>query len=155
MPQTKQSKHEHYMQRCLEVARSAVEAGNLGVGSVIVKDETIVAEAGETLPAQPDPAGHAELIAIRRACQILNTLDLSDCILYTTAEPCWMCSYAIRETGIQWVVCGAATPDVGGISTAYPLLTDATISGWGPPPQVTTGVLAAECAAVRQVPPKK
>lgn len=143
------SRHEHYMRLCLDLAKLAVAEGNLGIGSLIVKDDTIIAKAGETLPNQPDVIGHAELLAIRQAGQKLGTLDLSDCILYTTAEPCWMCSYAVRETEIKLVVIGTLTPDVGGISTRYPLLSDASISGWKKPPQIITGILADECAQIR------
>ncbi|NJL34222.1 MAG: hypothetical protein HC893_10600 [Chloroflexaceae bacterium] len=68
---------------------------------------------------------------MRAACVALASHTLHGYTLYTTAEPCWMCSYAIRETGISLVVIGAETLDVGGISTRYPLLVDATLSVWG------------------------
>ncbi len=89
--------HEAYMRRCLELAQAAKARGDVPVGSLLVKDNVILAEAGERLPASLDIAGHAELLAIREACAVLNTLDLSECALYTTAEPCWMCSYLIRD----------------------------------------------------------
>lgn len=146
---TLQTDHEHYMQRCLELAQFAVAGGNVGVGAVLVQAGQIIAEASETLPSMPDIVGHAELLAVRSACLHLNTLDLSDCILYTTAEPCWMCSYAIRETNIKTVVIGTPTLDVGGLSTRYTLLSDDTITVWDKPPQIITGVLAAACAKVR------
>src|ERR1019366_7313903 len=73
-------------------------------------------------------------IAIRNACSALRTFDLSGCILCTTAEPCFMCSYAVRQTRISRVVIGRPTPRVGGISSLHPILTDPQIPGWGKPP---------------------
>lgn len=142
--------HVFYMQQCLQLAETALQQGNIPVGSLLVRADQVVAAASELLPTGLDITAHAEVLAIRLACERLGTLDLHDCTLYTTAEPCWMCSYAIRESRISQVVIGAATVDVGGISTRYPLLVDSTIKVWNAPPQVITGVLAAECQAVRQ-----
>lgn len=141
--------HESYLRRCLELAEAALAAGNVPVGALVVRAGEIIAEAQETLPRQPDVAGHAELLAVQRACRRLETLDLSDCALYSTAEPCWMCSYALRETRIGAVVYGAPVEDVGGVSSGYPLLTDAAVPGWERPPQVIGDVLRAECERLR------
>lgn len=141
--------HEAYMRRCLELAYEAKARGDVPVGSLIVKENVILAGAGERLPASLDIAGHAELLAIRQACTVLNTLDLSDCTLYTTAEPCWMCSYLIRDAHISWVVIGTPTPTVGGLSSNYPLLRDPTLTHWPSPPQIVHDVLLAECQALR------
>jgi hypothetical protein len=78
-----------------------------------------------------DISGHAELIAIRNACSALQTLDLSGCTLYTTAEPCFMCSYAIRQTHISKVIIGRPASKAGGISSHPLILRDAQIAGWG------------------------
>ncbi len=142
--------HIPYMQQCLQLAEIAWQAGNIPVGSLIVRNGQIIATASEQLPQTLDVIGHAEVLTVRLACQQLQTLDLGDCTLYTTAEPCWMCSYAIRETKINTVVIGAETKEVGGISSNYPLLIAPDITVWGPPPQVVTGILRAECLALRQ-----
>lgn len=142
--------HLTFMQRCLELAEVARQSGNVAVGALVVHNLHIIAEGSEKLPQELDVTGHAELIAIRGACEALATRNLQGCILYTTAEPCWMCSYAIRDTGISTVVIGAETLDVGGISTRYPLLIDADLPFWGSPPQIISGILGAECAALRQ-----
>lgn len=143
------SPHEHYMQICLELAARARAEGNLGIGALVVREAFIIAQANEKLPNSLDVAGHAELLAVRRACRHLQSLDLHDCTLYTTAEPCWMCAYAIRETGIGTVVMGAATSDVGAFSSKYPILSDPAIATWPAPPRVITGVLEARCIAAR------
>ncbi|MEL7235365.1 MAG: nucleoside deaminase, partial [Chloroflexota bacterium] len=114
-----------------------------------VRDDEIIAEAGELIPASShDVTAHAEVLAVRAACEILQSSDLTGCTMVTTAEPCWMCAYAIRETGISRVVIGTPTPDVGAVSTRYRLLTD-EITVWGAPPEVVMGVLEAECIALR------
>ena len=137
------------MRRCLELAEIALIAGNIAVGAVVACDGVIIAEASEELPNGLDVTAHAEILAVKRACIALNSTDLTDCTLYTTAEPCWMCSYTIRETGIQRVVYGTKTTDVGGLSTEYPLLS-AAIEVWGNPPEIIGGILADECEAIRR-----
>jgi len=138
------------MQQCLHLAENAWQAGNIPVGSLIVRQGQVIAMASEQLPQTLDVIGHAEILAVRLACQQLQTLDLAECILYTTAEPCWMCSYAIRETRINTVVIGAETKAVGGISSSYPILVAQDIAVWGAPPQIMLGVLRDECLALRQ-----
>jgi tRNA(adenine34) deaminase len=144
--------HTSYMRHCLQLAEAAKEVGNVPVGSLIVRGEMIIAMASETLPMTLDVTGHAEVLAIGRACAVLQTRALHDCTLYTTAEPCWMCSYVIRETRLHTVVIGAETHAVGGITSQYPLLVATDIPVWGAPPQIITGVLRAECLALRQRP---
>ena len=125
-----------WMRRCWELAQEAQKQGECAVGAVIVHDGKLIAEASEQINSGVDVTGHAELIAIRQACSSLNTMDLSACILYTNLEPCWMCSFAIRETGISVVVIGVAVADIGGVTSAYPILTDPNIKGWRTPPRV-------------------
>src|SRR5262245_59427126 len=103
---------EVWMRRCLELARQAQESGERAVGAVIVLEGRLLAEAYEQVKSHLDVAGHAELIAIRQACQVLGAMDLTGCTLYTNVEPCWMCSFAIREVGIRQVVIGAPVPDI-------------------------------------------
>lgn len=143
------SSHEYYMKICLELAVLAQIEGNLGIGALVVKDTAIIAQAKEELPNSWDVTAHAELLAVRRACRHLQSRDLRGCTLYTTAEPCWMCAYTIRETGIGTVVIGAATPDVGAFSSKYAILSDPAIAAWSAPPKIITGVLEAQCIAVR------
>ncbi len=141
--------HHDYMRACLALARQARVAGYLGVGALVVQEGNIIAEAHELLPHEWDVAGHAELLAVRRACERLHSRCLPGCTLYTTAEPCWMCAFAIRETGIERVVIGAATNDIGALSSKYPILSDTDIPGWGPPPRIITGIMAEDCAVLR------
>ena len=72
-------------------------------GAVIVKDGEIISSSHNTVIESNDPTAHAEVNAIRKACQKLNTHDLSGCILYTSAEPCPMCLSAIIWSNIKIV----------------------------------------------------
>jgi tRNA(adenine34) deaminase len=136
--------HEAYMRRAIALARIALADGDTPVGSLVIHKRKVIAEGFEAVHVQLDVSGHAELIAIRNACSALQSLDLSGCTLCTTAEPCFMCSYAVRQTRISKVIIGRPTPRVGGISSLHPILTDARIPGWGQPPDIVSGVLGAE-----------
>jgi len=84
------------MRRAIALARIALANGDTPVGSLVVHKRKVIAEGIESVKTQMDVSGHAELIAIRNACSALQTFDLSGCMLCTTAEPCFMCSHALR-----------------------------------------------------------
>jgi tRNA(adenine34) deaminase len=136
-----------YMRRCLELAEIAALAGDTGVGALIVRGGDIVAEGIERTRAALDPTAHAEVEAIRQACRRLDTLDLSGCSLYTTVEPCVLCGYAIRRTGIAQVVYGVPAGQAGASTSSYAILADRELEGWPQIPEVTGGMLADECLA--------
>lgn len=125
-----------WMRRCLELREEARGRGDAPVGVLVVKDGTVVAEASEQVKVRQDVAAHAKLIVVQRACEALGTMDLAGCTLVTNMEPCWMCSFAIRETGIGQVVIGDAVAGIGGVTSPYPILTDDKIDGWGQPPRI-------------------
>jgi tRNA(adenine34) deaminase len=134
--------HVTFMRRCIdlaELARSSCEI--LGSSAKPLKQ----------FRANFDITAHAETLAIRHACSILRSIDLSGCILYTTAEPCWMCSYAVRQTRIRQVIVGTTVPYVGGVSSKYPLLTNSEINCWPPAPKVSLGILGEQCESLRRL----
>jgi tRNA(adenine34) deaminase len=141
--------HEHLMRRCLELATIARSGGNTPVGSVVVLDGEIMGEAGEALPAGRSVTGHAEVLACQAALDRAGRVDLAGAALYTTAEPCFMCSYVIRQLRVALVVYGAETPLVGGVTSAHPILTDPTLVRWRPAPVVVGGVLRDDCQHLR------
>jgi len=80
------------MRRAIELSVRNVYSGNGGpFGAVVVKDDAIVGEGTNQVLATNDPSAHAEVVAIRAACQKLRTFQLSDCEVYTSCEPCPMC----------------------------------------------------------------
>lgn len=94
----------NFLHRAVELSRIGMDAGQGGpFGAVIVRSDRIIAEAYNTVVATKDPTNHAEMVAIRIASHQLNTPDLSDCELYTSAEPCPMCVGAIYWAGIAQV----------------------------------------------------
>jgi tRNA(adenine34) deaminase len=136
-----------YMRRCLELAEIAALAGDTAVGALIVRGDEVVGEGVERTRAALDPSAHAEVEAIRQACRHFNTLDLRGCSLYSTVEPCVLCGYAIRRTGITSVVYGVPAGQAGACTSSYAILADRDLEGWPEVPAVTGGVLADECLA--------
>lgn len=142
--------HNFFMSRCIELALIAKQRGDSPVGSVIVKDDQIIATGIEGGKTHRDITYHAEIEAIRQAVKHLNSQDLSECTMYTTHEPCIMCSYVIRHAKINTVVIGISVDDVGGLSSKYPLLKDKTITKWTGPPRLITGIMEDECRGLNK-----
>lgn len=138
------------MRRCIELAKIAKQRGDSPVGSIIVKDGQIVGEGIEGGKTQQDITFHAEIEAIRSARTNLGTSDLSDCLLVTTHEPCIMCSYLIRHHKIGLIVVGMRTGEIGGYSSALPVLMDRTIAKWATPPTIIDQILEQECKALQE-----
>ncbi len=130
------------MRRCLALGRIAMTNGDAPVGSLIVRNGEILAEGIEAVRLKKDPTAHAEIVAVRAACKKLDTLNLSDCILYTNVEPCWMCAYAIRQTQIECVVFGIRNKKVGGFSSKFKVLTDENLKL--PLPKIVGNILSQE-----------
>jgi len=84
-----------FMQRAIELSIESVNIGGGPFGSVIVKENKIVAEGSNEVTLINDPTAHGEIVAIRQACKNLNNFNLSGCELYSTCEPCPMCLSAI------------------------------------------------------------
>ncbi len=124
------------MLRVSELAAEAGRAGNTAVGAIVAQGERILAEAEEETPKGPDPFAHAELVAVRRAMTATGRRHLPEATVYTNVEPCFLCSYAIREARIGRVVIGRPTPEIGGVSSRYPLLTANDIDRWDRAPDV-------------------
>ncbi|MEA2641727.1 MAG: hypothetical protein QOF51_3121 [Chloroflexota bacterium] len=137
------------MERSIELARLSAEHGSHPFGCVITVGGELLVESENTVVPELDPTGHAEIAAIRKACRALGSLELASCTLYTSCEPCWMCSAAIRRTGIARVVFAlTSTPRGGGYSSEYPILSSTTIEGYGPPPEIVPGFMVAQSQAV-------
>lgn len=91
-----------YMKLAVDVALKEMREKNGGpFGAVIVRKGEVVVAVGNKVVKEMDPTAHAELLAIREACKKLNTLDLSECVMYTTCAPCPMCMGAILWSGLK------------------------------------------------------
>ena len=99
--------NEYYLRRCIQVSRKSREHGNTPFGALLTdKDGNILMEQENIEITQRDATGHAETALVRRASHEYSRAFLKDCTLYTTAEPCAMCSGAIYWAGIGRVVYG-------------------------------------------------
>lgn len=88
--------HEQFMQRAIELAQRGVDTNAGGpFGCVVVKDGKIIGEGSNEVTSTNDPTAHAEVVAIRNACNTLGTFQLDGCHIYTSCEPCPMCLGAI------------------------------------------------------------
>lgn len=91
-----------FMNRAVELSREHMNLGHGGpFGAVIVKDGNIIAEGWNRVTSTNDPTAHAEVDAIRKACQILNSFELKGCEIYSSCEPCPMCLAAIYWARVE------------------------------------------------------
>jgi tRNA(Arg) A34 adenosine deaminase TadA len=90
------AREKRFMQHAIALSRKGMEAGDGGpFGAIVVKGDEIVGEGWNQVLHATDPTAHAEVVAIRQACQRLGTFQLTDCEIYTSCEPCPMCLGAI------------------------------------------------------------
>ncbi|MDJ0632107.1 MAG: nucleoside deaminase [Xenococcaceae cyanobacterium MO_188.B29] len=88
--------NSQWMGEAIALSEESVRSGKGGpFGAVIVKEGKIIAKAHNQVTSTNDPTAHAEIVAIRKACQVLQTFNLKGCELYTSCEPCPMCLGAI------------------------------------------------------------
>ena len=107
---------EQYFKTAIEEARNGIKNKEGGpFGAVIVKDGQIVGVGHNKVLINNDPTAHAEVTAIRDACQKLNTNDLTGCVLYTTTEPCPMCLSATVWANIKDIYYGTDRKDAAKI----------------------------------------
>jgi tRNA(adenine34) deaminase len=136
--------HEFYMDRALTLAQEAALDGEVPVGCVIVRDGKIVGEGRNRRETGRTALGHAELDAIRQACENLGGWRLWDCTLYVTLEPCPMCAGAIINARIPTVVFGASDRKCGACGSVCDLFS----MDFNHHPQVIKGIREAEAAAL-------
>ncbi|UVI39886.1 nucleoside deaminase [Qipengyuania spongiae] len=103
------------MNAALEIARAARDSGEVPVGAVVMRDGEILGSGGNAPRATRDPTAHAEILAIRAACERLGTDRLTDCDLWVTLEPCAMCAGAIVHARIARLYYAASDPKGGAV----------------------------------------
>lgn len=108
--------HKQFMTRAIELSREHMNANHGGpFGAVVVKDGKIVAEGWNNVTSSNDPTAHAEVSAIRKACEALKTFDLQGCEIYTSCEPCPMCLAAIYWARINKIYFANTRQDAAAI----------------------------------------
>ena len=133
------------MALALGEARAAAESGEVPVGAVVVKDGAVIAAAGNAPRALKDATAHAEMLAIRRACEVLRDERLTGCDLYVTLEPCAMCAAAISFARIRRLYFGAADPKGGAVEHGPRFFAQPTCHH---APEVYGGIREGEAAAL-------
>ena len=134
---------EFYMKQALNVAQNALKTGDVPVGCIIVKDDEIIS-AGWNRRELADATAHAEVEAIRKACQVLGTWRLEGCHLYVTLEPCPMCAGAIVNSRIAAVYYGTKDEKAGCCGSVLNLFEER----FNHKPRVYGGILEEECSAI-------
>ena len=138
------TRDESFMRQALYLAEEAGEAGEAPIGCVIVLGDRIVGQGKNSRETGKNALGHAEIAAIDQACRTLGGWRLWQCRLYVTLEPCPMCAGAIINARIPTVIYGTADPKAGAVDTKLRLFD----LGFNHRPEVISGVLEQECAAV-------
>jgi tRNA(adenine34) deaminase len=134
---------EQFMRNAMAVANDATRHNEVPIGALVVQGTTIISAANNRTVRDQDATGHAELLAIREACGLLDRWRLDDCTLYVTLEPCAMCAGAIILSRMGRVVFGAWDEKAGMAGSVSDLLRHPRLNHT---PQVQGGLLGDECA---------
>ena len=111
-----------FMERALELARESERNGEVPVGAVLVRDDSIAGEGQNRVIRDSDPTGHAEVVALREAGARSGNYRLPGSTLYVTLEPCAMCAAALVHARVERVVFAAYDPRVGAGGSVMNLL---------------------------------
>ena len=136
---------EKYMLEALKEASLAALEDEVPIGCVIVKDGEIIAKAHNQRDKTNNPLGHAEVLAIKKASEILKDWQLVNCELYVTIEPCLMCAGAIIQSRIKRVIYGAPDLKGGAFGSSINVLDASNINHR---PEIVKGILESECSQV-------
>ena len=136
------------MGQALQQAQTALTAGEVPVGAVVVAaDGTIVGRGYNHPISSHDPTGHAEIMALREAAHRVGNYRLNGMTLVCTLEPCVMCAGAIVHARIARLVFGAHDPKAGAAGSIYNVVADSRLNHQ---PEVVSGVREAECRQLLQ-----
>ena len=134
-----------FMKLALKEALKAKDKDEVPVGAVLVIDDKVVARGHNLRETSNDSTGHAEIIAIKKACKKLNSWRLMNATLYVTVEPCIMCAGAIIQSRIDRVVFGARDFKGGAFGSSINVLDAKNINHH---PEIVGGILEEECSSL-------
>ncbi len=136
---------EKYMRMALEEAKKAGKANEVPIGAILVKGDEVIARDHNRCIELNDPTAHAEMLALRKAGEVLKNYRLNGTVMYVTAEPCPMCASAMVHSRISRLVFGTVEPKFGAVESRFKLLQD---EGSNHKIEVRRGVLEKECAEI-------
>ena len=134
-----------FMQEALAQAKLAALAGEVPVGSVLVRDGRIISTGFNQPISNSDPSAHAEMMALRAAAQLESNYRLPGTTLYVTLEPCTMCAGAMLHARVERVVFGANDPKTGAAGSVLNVFSEKQINHQT---QVEGGIMEDECGQV-------
>jgi len=137
--------NEFFMKKALEEAQKAFDKDEVPVGAIIVRDGEVIAAAHNCRELSKDATAHAEMLAIREACEALGGWRLIGCDMYVTLEPCAMCSGAILQARIERLFIGAMDPKGGAAGSTLNLFEDYHFNH---KTEVQKGILEADCSQI-------
>jgi len=137
-----------FMKIALDEAVAGYKQNEVPIGAVLVREGQILAEAHNAPIARNDPSAHAEMLAIRKACEQTGNYRLTGAELYITLEPCVMCAGAILQARLTRVIFGARDPKAGAVFSLYQMLNDNRLNHQV---DVTEGVLQNECSELLSI----
>ena len=140
--------YKKFMQYALKLARIASLRGDEPVGSVLVFKGEVIGTGVDSVKTTHNVTNRAEIIAINTAIELVSEEILKDSFLYSTREPCLMCSYLIRHYKIPQVIYGINNDHVGGYTSEIKILKTIDVPLWGAAPAVTSGILKENIQAL-------
>jgi tRNA(adenine34) deaminase len=130
------------MRAALDEARDALESGDVPIGAVVLDaDGTVIARGHNVRERDGDPTGHAEMVAIRSAADVVGEWRLTGCTLVVTLEPCTMCAGAIVLSRLERLVFAAYDDKAGAVGSLWDVVRDRRLNHR---PEVVSGLLADE-----------
>jgi tRNA(adenine34) deaminase len=136
-----------YMRMALDEARAAADDEEVPVGAILVWNDRVLARGANRTIRDCDPTAHAEIVVLREGAKQLGNYRLRGATVYATVEPCAMCAGAIVQARIARLVYGCDDPRGGAVRSCFAVLDHSAINHRV---DLTSGVLAADCAAVLQ-----
>ena len=136
-----------FMDLALKAAQNAEKSGEVPIGCVVVRENQVIASAGNRTLTDRDPTAHAEVLALRAAAKALGSERLTDCDLYVTLEPCTMCAGAISFARIRRLYYGAPDPKGGAVDSGVRFFASPTCHH---KPEVYPSVGESEAATLLQ-----
>jgi tRNA(adenine34) deaminase len=134
-----------FMDLALKAAETAGKSGEVPIGCVVVRDNQVIATAGNRTISDRDPTAHAEILAIREAANVIGSERLTDCDIYVTLEPCTMCAGAISFARLRRLYYGAPDPKGGAVESGVRFFASPTCHHT---PEIYSAVGEREAAAL-------
>ncbi|MFA5523614.1 MAG: tRNA adenosine(34) deaminase TadA [Tissierellales bacterium] len=136
---------EYFMKIAIDEAYKAYSIGEVPVGAIIVNNQKVIAAGHNMREILKDPTAHAEIIAIKKASQVLGGWRLINCTMYVTIEPCAMCAGAIVNSRVERVIIGAKDPKMGACGSVVNIVQNSSFNHRA---DITWGVMEKQCSEI-------